>query len=238
MKQRTILAIALGCVVALGAAAGGGFYLMRARAPVAAAIPPLPPGTRQFQSWALIGCANGQVARRCTLMHRVIARQNQQARVVLQMNVLRAGNGASVLIITLPPNVVIPAGLTLTPAGGKGAKAAVRVCRPRACSAVLVLDDALVKEMSAANSLGLQFVAATGRPVNLNLNTAGFDQGFAAWRAALPPLPAAAKTSAPEAQNGAKAAKGETAGAGAKALPSNRGEAEPARGPAARAPAK
>lgn len=213
MKQTTMLAAA-GAVAAIAAIAGGVYYLTRPNPPRIARVAPLPANLPRYGNWTMIGCRNG--AQRCTLLTRVVNRQN--TRVVLQVNVLRAQNGNPLLLVTLPPNIIVPAGITLTPAGGTAAKGNIRACRPQACSAVVLLTDPLIKELSGANATGLQFVAATGRRVNLNLATGGFDRAFAAWRSALPPLPAQTKTktAVPEPATAAEPRPAQATGAGAK----------------------
>jgi invasion protein IalB len=228
MRQTTVVGIA-AAAVAVVALAGGAYYFLKPAPARVARVAPLPANAPRYGNWTLIGC-NG-AARRCTLLTRVVTRQNQ--RVLLQMNVLRAGNGNSVMLVTLPPNIIIPAGVTLTPTGGTAVKGVVRVCRPQACSAVVPLNDALVKGMSGSNTTGLQFVAATGRAVNLNLATAGFGPGYGAWQAALPPLPAAAKTKTAEPESAAAEAHPAEASA-TKAALRKEGPAVPAQAAAPR----
>jgi hypothetical protein len=90
------------------------------------------------------------------------------------------------MAVTLPANVVIPAGVTITPMGGTAVKGPIRACRPQACTGAIAVSETFAKEMAATNTTALEFTAANGRPIRMNVNTQGFAQGFAAWQQALP----------------------------------------------------
>jgi len=150
-----------------------------------------------FNNWALVGCQTGANDGRCVLLRRAVNQQTQ--RLVMQFTVARAQNGAAIMAVTLPPNVVIPSGVTITPMGGTAVKGAIRACRPQACTGAILVSDTLAKEMSATDTTALEFVAANGRGVRMNVNTQGFAQGFAAWQVAAPAPPAAANPAAPAA---------------------------------------
>jgi hypothetical protein len=73
-----------------------------------------------FNNWALIGCDSPNDRVPCVLLRRAVNQQTR--RLVMQMTVARAPNGSTVMAVTLPPNVVIPAGVTITPMGGTAVK--------------------------------------------------------------------------------------------------------------------
>jgi invasion protein IalB len=191
MKRNTIYAIA-GVVVAVLIVAVGGFFYLRGPAP--GALPPLPANARMFNNWALIGCQTGANDGRCVLLRRAVNQQTQ--RLVMQMTIARAQNGAVIMAVTLPPNVVIPSGVTLTPMGGTAVKGAIRACRPQACTGALLVSDTLAKELAATDTTALEFVAANGRAVRMNVNIQGFAPGFAAWQTAAPAPPPGANPAA------------------------------------------
>ena len=195
MKRNTIYAIA-GAVVAVLIVAVGGFLFFRGPANPGA-VPPLPANARMFNNWALIGCQGNANDGRCVLLRRAVNQQTQ--RLVMQMTIARAQNGSAVMAITLPPNVVIPSGVTVTPMGGTAAKGAIRACRPQACTGALLLTDALAKELAGTDTTALEFVAANGRGIRMNVNIQGFAQGFAAWQTAAPAPAVVATPAAPAA---------------------------------------
>jgi invasion protein IalB len=181
MRRNAIYAIAGGAAAVLIVAVG--LYVYLGRPANRGGVPPLPANARMFNTWALIGCQNAN-DRRCALVRRAVNQQTQ--RLIMQMTITRAQNGAAIMVVTLPPNIVIPSGLTITPTGGTPAKGAIRVCRPQACIAAVAVTETLVNEMAATDTTALEFVAANGRNIRMNVNIQGFNQGFAAWRAAAP----------------------------------------------------
>jgi invasion protein IalB len=206
MNRNTIYAIAGGVAAVLIVAVGSYFYF---RAPAnRGGVPPLPANARMFNNWALVGCNSTTDRVPCVLLRRAVNQQTR--RLVMQMTIARAQNGSPVMAVTLPPNVVIPAGVTITPMGGTAVKGPIRACRPQACTGAIAVSDTFVKEMEATNTTALEFTAANGRPVRMNVNIQGFAQGFAAWQQAAP-APAVVANPA------AKAAPGATAPAAAPA---------------------
>jgi invasion protein IalB len=182
MNRNTIYAIAGGVVAVLIVAVGSFFYF---RGPAnQGGVPPLPANARMFNNWALIGCDAPNDRVPCVLLRRAVNQQTR--RLVMQMTIARAQNGTSVMAVTLPPNVVIPAGVTITPMGGTAVKGPIRACRPQACTGAIAVSETFTNEMAATNTTALEFTAANGRPIRMNVNTQGFAQGFAAWQAAAP----------------------------------------------------
>jgi invasion protein IalB len=181
MKRNTIYAIAGGVVAVL--VLGLGLFLYVGR-PANRGVPPLPANARMFNNWALVGCGQRANDGRCVLLRRAVNQQTQ--RLIMQMTIARAQNGSPVMAVTLPPNVVIPSGVTLTPMGGTAVKGAIRACRAQACTAAIVVTDDLAKEMAATDTTALEFVAANGRAIRMNVNIQGFAQGYPAWQAAAP----------------------------------------------------
>lgn len=223
MNRNTIYAIAGGVVAVLLIGVGSYFYL---RGPANPGVPPLPANARMFNNWALVGCQQGANDGRCVLIRRAVNQQTR--RLVMQMTIARAQNGTAVMAVTLPPNVVIPTGITITPMGGTAVKGPIRACRPQACTGAVAVSDMLAKEMSATDTTVLEFTAANGRAIRMNVNTQGFAQGFAAWQQAAP-VPAAVVAN-PGAPTGATQA-------AAKAAPAAPPPAAAAPAPAAAAPA-
>jgi invasion protein IalB len=207
MNRNTIYAIAGGVVAVLIVAVGSFFYF---RAPAnRGGVPPLPANARMFNNWALIGCDSPNDRVPCVLLRRAVNQQTR--RLVMQMTVARAPNGSTVMAVTLPPNVVIPAGVTITPMGGTAVKGPIRACRPQACTGAIAVSEMFAKEMGGTNTTSLEFTAANGRPIRMNVNTQGFAQGFAAWQQAVPPAAVVANPAAGAAATGKAGAPAATA---------------------------
>jgi invasion protein IalB len=213
MNRNTIYAIAGGVLAVLIIAVGGFFYF---RSPGNPGVPPLPANARMFNNWALVGCDSPNDRVRCILLRRAV--NQQTGRLVMQMTVARAQNGGAVMAVTLPPNVVIPAGITITPNGGTAVKGPIRTCRAQACSGAIVMTEDLAKQMAATDITALEFTAANGRPIRMNVNVQGFAQGYAAWTQAAPAPAVVANPAAPAAPASAQqAAKAPAAAAPAPA---------------------
>ena len=214
MNRNTIYAIAGGVVAVLIVAVGSFVYF---RGPAnRGGVPPLPANARMFNNWALIGCDSPNDRVPCVLLRRAVNQQTR--RLVMQMTVARAQNGSAVMAVTLPPNVVIPAGVTITPMGGTAVKGPIRTCRPTACAGAIAVTDMFAKEMAATNTTTLEFTAANGRPIRMNVNTQGFAQGFVAWQQASPAAAVVANPAgAAQAAKGATPAAPAAPGAGAPA---------------------
>ena len=222
MKRNTIYLIA-GVAAAVLIVAVGSFMYLRGPANQGG-VPPLPANARMFNNWALVGCQANANNGRCVLLRRAVNQQTQ--RLVMQMTIARAQNGNPIMAITLPPNIGIANGVTLTPMGGTAVRGAIRSCRPQACVGAIVLSEMLQTELAATNTAALQFASANGRGVRMNVNIQGFAQGFAAWQAAAPVPPAAAAPAAPA-----------TPGAPAAAAAQPAAKAPPPAAPAPAAPA-
>jgi invasion protein IalB len=215
MKRNTIYAIAGGVVAVLIVAVGSFFYF---RAPAnRGGVPPLPANARMFNNWALIGCNSATDRVPCVLIRRAVNQQTR--RLVMQMTIARAQNGSPVMAVTLPPNVVIPNGVTITPMGGTAVKGPIRACRPQACTGAIAVSETFVKEMGATNTTALEFTAANGRPIRMNVNIQGFAQGFAAWQQAAPAPAVVANPAAAQAGKAAPAAAAPAPAAPAPAAP-------------------
>ena len=197
MKQGTAIALLGAAAVALAAVAGIVFFWPQEAPPPAPAVPPLPPGSRSFDNWALACQRDAQNVNRCSLLIRVLNRDNRQ--LVMSLSLTRGPQGRSIMVVTTPPGIAVPAGVTLTPVNGTAVKGDVQTCRPNGCTAVVVLNDMTIMELSGAPTTTVGYVAANGQNVNLNLPTQGFAAGYSAWLADYPPPPATEEAPADEA---------------------------------------
>ena len=197
MKQRTAVILLVAAFLLAGGVWAFITFWPGMQQQQAGGVPPLPPGTRSFGSWALVCGQDPQNPNRCGLLIRAIDQQSQQ--LVVSLNLTRGPQGNPIIVVNTPPGIVIPSGVTLTPANGTAARGAVQVCRPRGCTGIVVLSDTLLTELAAAQATTVSFVSANGQTANLNLPTTGFAEGFTAWRAAFPP-PAQPEAAAPPAE--------------------------------------
>jgi len=206
MRQRTAILLLIAALLAVGVVGAFVYYRMGNQV---AGVPPLPPGTRSFGNWALV-CGQGEGEGRCSLLIRAINQDTQQ--IIAALNLTRGPQGNAVFAVTTPPGVLIPNGVTMTPAGGTAARGAVQVCRPQNCTGIIVLGETLLTELASAQATTVSYTSANGQTVNLNLPTNGFAEGFNAWREAYPhPAPPPAAEATPAEGEAAPAAEGEAA---------------------------
>lgn len=195
MKQTTAVAILVAAILAVGAI--GAFIFLRPEpeppAPVSQ-VPQLPPGTQTYGNWALV-CGGQPNANdgpdRCGLLLRVITQNQGVQRVLMSLNVTRGPQGNAIIVVNTPPGIVIPSGVSITPEGGTAVSGGVQTCRQNGCTGVILLTEELQTELTNAAMVTVGYVAANGQPVNLNLPTDGFAQGYAAWETAYPAPPPA-----------------------------------------------
>jgi invasion protein IalB len=186
MRQQTAIIILIVAIVAVAIVGGVIFFWPQQQQ--AGGVPPLPPGTRSFGNWALVcGQQNVESGARCNLLMRVIDQESQ--RLVTSVNLTRGPQGNAIFVINTPPGIVIPAGVSITPAEGTVATGAVQTCRANGCTGIVVASDTLVTELSSAPTMGIGYTAPNGRPVNFNLPATGFQQGYNAWLAEFPAPP-------------------------------------------------
>ncbi len=191
MSKNIAIAILVAAVISV-AAVGALIFLSAEEEQPVATVPPLPANAITYGTWSLIGCQSVAGDGACRLVRRVI--NNEVQRVVLSFIVTRGPTGNALMVIGLPPSIIIPRGVTITPGGGAAAQGAVQRCGPQLCNAVVLLNDVLIGELSAAQNLALTYVAANGQDVNVNIPIAGFAEGVAAWLQASPPPPPAEET--------------------------------------------
>jgi invasion protein IalB len=174
-----------------------GYYAGRqnvTQAPVAAGRGPVRPqvtrlAPQHFDSWTLQCIQGPRGGKRCALV--LMAVDKSRKHLLLRLSVVRSKKGP-VLVALTPPNALLSAGFTLTPGKAQAFVAPFARCLPRACEAMTDLTEPLVKDLSGADKSQVRFVAAAGRPMEFEIPTTGFANGYAAWQKAdtVPPAQA------------------------------------------------
>ena len=130
-------------------------------------------------AWSIIcDTPAGATAEQCVMMQNVIAEDRPE--MGLSVVVLRtADNKAEILRVLAPLGVLLPNGLGLNIDGTDMGRVAFVRCLPNGCVAEVVMDDALLKQLSEGKT-AIFVVFKTpeegiGIPVSLN----GFKDGFA-----------------------------------------------------------
>lgn len=183
-------------IVLLSLVALIGYYAGRqnvTQAPVAAGRGPVRPqiarlAPQHFDSWTLQCIQGPRGGKRCALV--LMAVDKSRKHLLLRLSVVRSKKGP-VLVALTPPNALLSAGFTLTPAKSQALVAPFARCLPRACEAMTDLTDTLVKGLSGADKSHVRFVGAAGRQIEFEIPTTGFANGYAAWQKVdtAPPAP-------------------------------------------------
>ncbi len=176
-------------IVLLSIVALFGYYAGRQNvtpAPVAAGRGPARPqmtrlAPQHFDSWTLQCLQGPRGGKRCSLV--LMAVDKSRKHLLLRLSVVRSRKGP-VLVALTPPNALLSAGFTLTPGKAQAMVAPFARCLPQACEAMTDLTDTLIKDLSGAEKSHVRFVAAAGRPLEFEIPTTGFANGYAAWQKA------------------------------------------------------
>lgn len=137
----------------------------------------LPP--QHFDSWTLQCLQGPRGGKRCSLV--LMAVDKERKHILLRLSVLRSRQGTMLVALT-PPNALLSAGFTLTPDKAQAIQAPFARCLPQACEAITALSDPIVKTLSGADKSHVRFVSAGGRPIEFEIPTTGFSDGYAAWQ--------------------------------------------------------
>ena len=199
----TLAAIALSC----GLAQAQGGKPAPARAPAAQPAAPQPqpaaqqpppataeapapaPGPKPWRT-EILNFDNWSVT--CQDFREPAPRRNCQA----QMQVVRQGSQQVILTIVVAGDdknvyraaVSTPTGVAIQPGvdlaiGGQTRKIPFDTCEPARCTAVVVVDEKLVKDMSAGADIDATMVSNGGAAVKMSFSSKGFDKAWAALAA-------------------------------------------------------
>lgn len=183
-----IAAIAIIAVTQLGLFGSGN----NAKQPQMAHIPAL--RGQNYGGWILTCGNTAQTQNRCALVMRALDKKS--GHVLLSLVVTRGPKGNSILMVNVPPDVVIPAGVIIRPGEGKALKSGFQICNRQRCEAIFLIDESLHQALSAAKQTGVRFMLAGNHPFGVRMPTKDFETAFAAWNArspAPPPVPATAQ---------------------------------------------
>ena len=151
------------------------------------ATPPAQPAAPQIQ-WTTIGtfgsweakCTTppGATARLCTAILQVIDNRNKN--VLMAWIVGTDEKGVLQSIFQTPTGVMVSSGLDLKLGSAAVHKINFRSCAAQQCVAVTPMNDAFVKEVTAAPKADVTITALNGQQLNFGIPVAGFDKALAA----------------------------------------------------------
>ena len=105
--------------------------------------------------------------------------QQDTGQVVLSWMVIRAEDGSLALAIQSPSGVLLPPGIELTLGAAEVRHIAYASCLPARCTAAVPMDEAFIREMSAAAEARLKIVAANSRALEFSIPVTGFSEAIA-----------------------------------------------------------
>ena len=119
------------------------------------------------------------VKRRCTADLKILQTDSNPQRVVFTWVIL-AQEGKPISILAMGAGVQIPPGVQLKVGDKELKKVGFSLCQPDHCEAIVPMDEALVRDLSSAQTSDVIVTAANGNPVKFTANMKGFDQAYAA----------------------------------------------------------
>lgn len=158
-----------------------------AQAPAAAPAQPQPQLVRSetlnLDGWQ-VNCREyiNPVSKSCNAVLQLVQvnQQTSQATTLIAWS-LQIEDGKLASVIQTPTGVNIAPGVELK-VGRQNRKAAFARCEPQRCDATLAIDDALSREMAAAEKAEAIIVASQGNAVTFNLPLKGYDRALQALR--------------------------------------------------------
>lgn len=154
-------------------------------APAQAAAPaqPAPPQPQRteilpFDNWTLTcqDFAEGPNRRVCTATLRV---QNQSNQVLFAWTVGLNAEKKLVSVFQVPSGVLLEPGIQLKLAGGAQRKIPFVACEPGRCEATTPMDERLIREVGASETVEATVQGTTGQGVQFKFPVKGFDRAIA-----------------------------------------------------------
>lgn len=131
-----------------------------------------------FDNWTLTcqDFAEGPNRRVCTATLRV---QNQSNQVLFAWTVGLNAEKKLVSVFQVPSGVLLEPGIQLKLAGGAQRKIPFVACEPGRCEATTAMDERLIREVSASETVEATVQGTTGQGVQFKFPVKGFDRAIA-----------------------------------------------------------
>ena len=116
---------------------------------------------------------------RCVAQLKIVQTENNTQRVIFTW-VIGAQGGKPVSVLSMPSGVRIPPGVQISGGEKEIQKVSFSICQPDHCEAVVPMDEALVKTLSATQTADVTVYAVNGNAVKFSVNMKGFEQALPA----------------------------------------------------------
>jgi invasion protein IalB len=156
--------------------------------PTTTAAPPAPPAAKIRRTETVVDdnwtvtCAETDQPNtkpRCVAQLKIVQTENNTQRVIFTW-VIGAQAGKPVSVLSMPSGVRIPPGVQVSAGDKEIQKVSFSICQPDHCEAVIPMDEALVKTLSAAPTTDVTVYAVNGNAVKFSVNMKGFEQALPA----------------------------------------------------------
>ena len=116
--------------------------------------------------------------RLCAAQLRVV--RQGTAQVIMALNVSLDEAGRPKGLLTTPTGVLVSKGVDLAVAAAPPRKLAYEACDASQCTAAIVFDERLAKELQAAANVDVTLTAVNGSAIKVGFGVKGFDKALAA----------------------------------------------------------
>jgi invasion protein IalB len=138
---------------------------------------------KTFGSWAVVCVEEDDGTKRCSMLQQ---RANQQRQVVFIWSINADAEKKLTQSLTVPAGVSIKEGVRLFLGEADPVTFPYDACGPRVCIATMPLDDIGVQTIGASEKASANYVQASKRLVQIDLDTAGFTDAMTYFRQQLP----------------------------------------------------
>ena len=149
--------------------------------PPAAAAAPAPPvrtETIVYDNWTVTcrDTVTGNVKKTCSATFQMTNQERNQ--VIFTWLLGRNAEGALVSVMQVPTGILIQRGVEFKIGNGAMKKLNFVMCDSQRCEASIQMDDALTKEMAAAQTAVATIFTPDGKGINFNMNPKGIDKAI------------------------------------------------------------
>jgi invasion protein IalB len=136
------------------------------------------PDMTVYDRWT-VTCQNGDHGKRCAAALRIV---NAKQELVILWQIGRTSDGKVLASIQTPTGVMVKQGVDLKVGDARIGRLDYAACVPQNCEAAGVLDEALIRKISASQEMMITIHARDGRDVNFKFPVGGADKAMAAVR--------------------------------------------------------
>ena len=153
-------------------------------APAQPAAPQQPTRTEvlNFDNWSVTCQEFGDPSPRRNCAAQLNVQQQGTQNIILAWIVTAPEKTQLLSVMQLPTGVIIPPGIEATIGRANARKLGYSRCEPQRCEAVIPMDEAMVRDASAAADAKVAITGSNGQTITFSFPMKGFDKALAALR--------------------------------------------------------